>query len=215
MKVAIFQFRLFGINSYVVYDPATLECAVIDPGMSSPQEEDAIVGFIEKNNLKVTSVINTHLHLDHAAGNGFLKARYGVPVKAHKGDLFLGERMQEQARMFGLTEDFSGAGVTEYLEDGDVVEIGEGRLQVIAVPGHSAGSIAFYDAKDGFVLVGDALFQGSIGRTDLPGGDYGTLLGSIRNRLMTLPDSTVVYSGHGPSTTIGAEKRSNPYLRSL
>lgn len=215
MKVAIFQFRLFGINSYVVYDPATLECAVIDPGMSSPQEEDAIVGFIEKNNLKVTSVINTHLHLDHAAGNGFLKVRYGVPVKAHKGDLFLGERMQEQARMFGLTEDFSGAGVTEYLEDGDVVEIGEGRLQVIAVPGHSAGSIAFYDAKDGFVIVGDALFQGSIGRTDLPGGDYGTLLGSIRNRLMTLPDSTVVYSGHGPSTTIGAEKRSNPYLRSL
>lgn len=213
MKVAIFQFSLFGINTYVVYDPDTLDCAVIDPGMISHQEEKALTDFVEKNGLKVTNVINTHLHLDHAVGNNFLKGKYGVPVSAHKLDLPLGERMQQQAMMFGINREFQGVDITNYLEDGDVIKIGNGSLEVIAVPGHSQGSVALYDKADGFVIVGDALFHGSIGRTDLPGGDYATLINSIKTRLHALPDDTVVYPGHGDPTTIGMERRLNPYLR--
>lgn len=212
MKVAIFQFSLFGINSYVVYDPVTRKCAVIDPGMIHSEEEKALDNFIEKNNLTVTNVINTHLHLDHAAGNGYVKSKYNVPVLAHKLDLPLGGRMQQQAQMFGIPKSFKDVEVTSYLTDGEIIHIGDGELQVIEVPGHSQGSVALYDKKDGFVIVGDALFNGSIGRTDLPGGDYKTLLSSIKNRLLTLPPDTVVYSGHGPATTIGNEIKTNPYL---
>lgn len=213
MKVAIFQFSMFGINTYVVYDPETLCCAVIDPGMSNKQEESAMINFINKNNLKPVHVINTHLHLDHAVGNSFLTKEYDIPVNASKADEPLGERLQQQAYMFGINEQFKSVEITEYLQEGDVIKIGKGELKVINVPGHSKGSIALYDEKDGFVIVGDALFQGSIGRTDLPGGDYDELITSIKSKLLTLPDNTVVYPGHGPSTTIGDEKRYNPYLR--
>lgn len=213
MKVVIFQFSLFGINTYLVYDPVTRDCAVIDPGMINPQEVEAIEKYISDNSLKVTNIINTHLHIDHAIGNGVLKEKYQAPVKANRLDLPLGERIQEQARMFGMNGDFKGVEVTDFLNDGDIVKIGDGELKVLTVPGHSRGSIALYDAKDGFVIVGDALFQGSIGRTDLPGGDFDTLITSIRTKLLSLPDSTVVYSGHGDPTTIGREKKYNPYLK--
>lgn len=213
MKVAIFQFYLFGINTYVVYDPATLCCAVIDPGMLGPKEEQAIADFITKNNLKVTHLINTHLHIDHAIGNAFIKDRYDVPVLASKEDEPLGERMLQQAQMFGINERFKNVEITQYISDGDIINIGEGKLKVIAVPGHSQGSVALYDEKDGFLISGDALFQGSVGRSDLPGGNHAQLIDSIKRKLLTLPDDTVVYPGHGEPTTIGAEKRLNPFLR--
>lgn len=213
MKVAIFQFSLFGINTYVVYDPATKECVIIDPGMINREEEKAMTEFIRKNSLKVDSVINTHLHIDHAVGNSFLKKEYDTPVLANDADLPLGERMQQQAQMFGLTGSFQGIEVTQFIKAGDIIKVGHGELEVIEVPGHSRGSVALYDREDGFVIVGDALFQGSIGRTDLPGGDYPTLISSIKNGLLTLPDNTLVYPGHGSPTTIGEEKRFNPYLR--
>lgn len=213
MKVAIFQFSLFGINTYVVYDPDTRECAVIDPGMIDEQEEKAISHFITKHDLKLTNIINTHLHIDHVAGNRYLQQKYGAPVKAHLLDEPLGNRISQQAMMFGMTENIPNVEISEYLKAGDIIKIGNGELKVIPVPGHSQGSVALYDEKDKFVIVGDALFQGSIGRTDLPGGDYDQLISSIRNNLLTLPDDTTVFSGHGPSTTIGAEKRHNPYLR--
>lgn len=212
MKVAIFQFSLFGINTYVVYDPASNCCAIIDPGMLGSQEEKAMTDFICKNNLKVTHVINTHLHLDHAVGNNFLKDSYKVPVLAHKDDEPLGERLQQQAYMFGINEKFNGVEISDYLSDGEIIKIGDGELKVLSVPGHSPGSVALYDKEDGFVIAGDALFKGSIGRTDLPGGSHSQLISSIKDKLLTLPDDTVVYPGHGPATTIGDEKRSNPYL---
>lgn len=212
MKIAIFQFYLFGINTYVVYDPATLCCAVIDPGMLGPREEEAIDNFIEKNNLKLTHIINTHLHLDHAVGNAYLKKKYQVPVLASKADEPLGKRMQEQANMFGINERFKGIEITDYLVDGEKIKIGDGELEVIAVPGHSQGSLALYDKKDNFIISGDALFQGSIGRTDLPGGNYNQLIESIKTRLFTLPDDTIVYPGHGGATTIADEKKLNPFL---
>lgn len=213
MKVVIFQFSLFGINTYLVYDPATLDCAIIDPGMSTPEEENAIVKFMEKNNLKLTNIINTHLHIDHVIGVPFLKKKYDVPVMADENDQYLGNNVTMQARMFGLNIDPGTIEVSEYLKHGDKIKIGEGELEVISVPGHSKGSITLYDPKDGFLISGDALFQGSIGRTDLPGGDYRELIDNISNRLLSLPDETVVYPGHGPATTIGEEKRMNPFLR--
>ena len=205
MKVAIFQFAIFGINSYVVYDPDTRCCAIIDPGMTNCKEENAIVDFIDRNKLSVKYVINTHLHIDHAVGNEFLKDKYNVPVLAHELDRPLGERMLLQAQMFGLPERFKNVEISEYLHDGEIIKIGNGELKVICVPGHSQGSVALYDEKDNFVIVGDALFSGSIGRTDLPGGDYDQLISSIRSRLLTLPPQTIVYPGHGPHTTIAQE----------
>ncbi|MEZ3532997.1 MAG: MBL fold metallo-hydrolase [Muribaculaceae bacterium] len=213
MKIAIFQFSLFGINTYVVYDPETLKCAVIDPGMINREEEMAMDRFIEKNNLTVTDIINTHLHIDHAVGNSYLQKKYGVPVRAHILDQPLGERIIQQAEMFGVDEKVKNVDISSFLNAGDIIKIGNGELKVLHVPGHSQGSVALYDEKDGFVVVGDALFQGSIGRTDLPGGNYNQLINSINSELMALPASTVVYSGHGPATTIGDEKRMNPFLR--
>lgn len=212
MQVAIFQFSLFGINTYLVFDPETKECAVIDPGMSTPEEEKSIENFIAEKGLTLTQVINTHLHIDHVAGIPFLQKKYGAPVKAHEGDKFLGDGIKEQARMFGLNLPLDNIEISEYLKAGDKIKIGNGELEVLEVPGHSKGSIALYDPSGGFLITGDALFKGSIGRTDLPGGNYRELISSIESRLLSLPDETVVLPGHGPSSTIGEEKEGNPFL---
>lgn len=190
MKVAIFQFAIFGINSYVVYDVFHAEFVPVD---------------------KIHNGI-FFLTVGHAVGNEFLKDKYNVPVLAHELDRPLGERMLLQAQMFGLPERFKNVEISEYLHDGEIIKIGNGELKVICVPGHSQGSVALYDEKDNFVIVGDALFSGSIGRTDLPGGDYDQLISSIRSRLLTLPPQTIVYPGHGPHTTIAQERQHNPYL---
>ena len=213
MEIAIFEFRLFGINTYLIFDEKSKECVIIDPGMSSEQEEKSIEKFLAEKGLKLTQIINTHLHIDHVAGIPFLKKKYGVPVLAHNGDQRLGLRIGEQAAAFGLNLDIDKIEVPTFLEDGDVIKVGDGELEVIAVPGHSKGSIALYSSKDKFLISGDALFQRSIGRTDLPGGDSRELITSIKSRLLSLPDDTVVFPGHGPSTSIGEEKRMNPFLR--
>lgn len=212
MKVVKFEFSLLGINTYIVYDPVSLECAIIDPGMMYEEEEKAMLDFINRNKLKVTHLINTHLHVDHAAGNKFISEQFKVPVKAHREDEFLGNRLQIQAAAFEISGAFDNVTISTYLEDGDIIKLGDSQLIVIHVPGHSPGSIALYSPEDNFVITGDALFAGSIGRTDFPGGNMQTLLDSIKNKLLTLPVNTVVYSGHGPETTIGIEKRSNPFL---
>lgn len=212
MQIAIFQFSLFGINTYLVFDPDTKECAIIDPGMSNPEEEQAIENFIAEKGLTLTQVINTHLHIDHVAGIPFLRRKYGAPVLAHEGDKMLGLKIRHQAAAFGLDLDLGEIEISEYLKDGDKIKIGNGELDVIAVPGHSKGSIALYDPQGKFLISGDALFKGSIGRTDLPGGDYRELIDSITSQLLSLPDETVVLPGHGPASTIGEEKQSNPFF---
>lgn len=213
MKLVKFGFSLFGINTYLVVDEASKKCAVVDPGMIEPDEENALVDYIERNKLHVVDVINTHLHVDHAIGDKFVAEKFRVPVLGHRSDETLGRRLQEQAEMFGMRGKLDSVSLTSYLEDGDRVSIGDGELEVLHVPGHSPGSIALYDPQGHWVIVGDALFAGSIGRTDLPGGDYATLVGAINDRLMALPDDTAVYPGHGPATTIGQERKYNPYLR--
>ncbi len=212
LKIAKFEFSLFGINTYTVYDPKEGKCVIVDPGMINTEEENAIINFIERNNLTVTNIINTHLHVDHAVGVSFAKKRFGVPVLGHKDDEFLGKRLQMQADAFGIMEKIEDVSIDTYLKEGDIIKVGSGKLEVLHVPGHSPGSIALYDKEDDFVITGDALFQGSVGRTDLPGGNGTQLIKAIRENLLPLPDSTVVYPGHGPATTIGRERAANPFL---
>lgn len=213
MKIVRFGFSLFGINTYLVYDEKSRECAIIDPGMIDSEEEEALSGYIKQNNLKVTHLINTHLHIDHAIGDKYVSDAYGVTPEAHNADLPLGKRLQDHAKQFGMMTRVADLDKTISLSDEDIIRIGEGELRVLHVPGHSPGGIALYDAADGFVIVGDSLFSGSIGRTDLPGGDYATLIKAVKEQLLTLPLETVVYPGHGPATTIGEEISSNPFLK--
>lgn len=213
MKIAKFALSLFGVNCYIVWDPHTKDCAIIDPGIIEERERDAMKNFILKNGLKVTNLINTHLHIDHCIGNNFVETEYGVKAQANKMDTLLASRIKAQAMMFGIPGEVSDIEITCFLDDGDKIKIGNGVLEVITVPGHSPGSIVLYDAKDGFLISGDVLFQGSIGRTDLPGGDYETLINGIRTKLLTLPGSTDVFPGHGPATTIDNELQSNPFLQ--
>ncbi|MDE7116455.1 MAG: MBL fold metallo-hydrolase [Muribaculaceae bacterium] len=212
MNIARFEFSLFGINTYVVYDPSSKKAAIVDPGMINTEEEEALSRFLEKNSLEVTNIIDTHLHIDHAIGVAYAKMKYGVPLVGHREDAFLGDRLRQQAEAFGIGEKVEDVAIDTFVEAGDKIKIGNGTLEVLHVPGHSPGSIALYDREGGFVITGDALFQGSVGRTDLPGGNGTTLIKSIRDNLLPLPDSTVVYPGHGPSSTIGREKAANPFL---
>ena len=144
MKVVKFAFSLFGINTYIVYDPATGKCAIIDPGMINREEEEALVNFVKRNGLTVTHVINTHLHVDHAIGDKFSADTFKVPVLAHRDDEFLGTRLRQQALEFGIAERVDDVSISSYLEDGEKIKIGEGELTVLHVPGHSPGGIPGY-----------------------------------------------------------------------
>lgn len=212
LKIAKFGFSLFGINTYVVYDPSSKDAAVIDPGMFNAAEFEAMAAFIEREGLKVRYLINTHMHIDHAVGDKWIEDTFSVPLSAHEGDAPLGVRLAMQAAEFGLPGAFDGVEIGIALKEGDTIEIGNGHLSVIHVPGHSPGSIALYDKEDGFIIVGDILFRRSIGRTDLPGGNYRQLIDGINSKLLKLPDTTVVYPGHGEPTTIGEERLGNPFL---
>lgn len=212
MKIQTFPMSLFGINTYLIWDPETLKAALVDPAMINSAERTRVADFISRNNLTVTNVINTHLHIDHCIGNEWVTTKFGVKAAAHIGDSALGANIGNQARMFGLPFEVKGVVIDTPLEDGDTITIGNGELKVIHVPGHSQGGLALYDAADGILISGDSLFRESIGRTDLPGGDTRQLLDSIKNKLFTLPDNTTVYPGHGPTTTIGHEKSHNPFF---
>lgn len=203
---------MFGINTYVVYDPDAKEAVVVDPGMSRPEEFDAMEKFIARENLTVTHLINTHLHIDHAIADNWVAGKYGVAVEAHPEDAILGRILAQQAQRFGIRGVDSNVEIGHPLVAGDMIKVGSGVLEVLHVPGHSPGSIALYAPAEKFVIVGDTLFEGSIGRTDLMGGDYDTLIQAITDRLLSLPPDTTVYPGHGPHTTVGIEKSSNPYL---
>lgn len=212
MKFSKFVFNGFGINTIIAWDPTTREAAVIDPGNCDAEETAALDSFIENNRLTITHLINTHMHLDHVMGVKHVIEKYDVKCEANPNDSFLGERCTEQARLFGLPQKFTNITIGKELHQGDIIRIGEGELKVLEVPGHSPGSIALYDEADNVVIVGDALFKGSIGRTDLAGGNYSTLIRSIKDKLLSLPDETVVIPGHGPETTIGYEKQHNPFI---
>lgn len=213
LKTACFEFNLFGVNTYVVWDPETLDAAIIDPGMHTPEEERTLANFIASNALRPIHLINTHLHIDHTLGDDFVAASYGLGLEAAVDDDFLGRQRMEQAAMFHLNlGELPPLTIARQLSDGDKIAIGSSELEVIAVPGHSPGSIALYDATDRFVITGDTLFRGSVGRTDLPGGSADTLRRAIRARLMSLPADTTILPGHGPASMIATERETNPWI---
>lgn len=192
-------------NSYLLADEVTREAALFDPGM----ESEPVADILARERLIVTAIINTHGHFDHVFGNAYFKAKTGAPLLMHRADLDLVKRLEEQSLYFGFRATPSPP-PDRFLEEGDEVRVGGIRLRVLHTPGHSPGGICL--VTDGTAFVGDTLFAGSIGRTDLPGGSAETLLTSIREKLLTLPDDTVIYPGHGPATTIGHERRHNPFL---
>lgn len=208
-----FQFNPFSENTYVISDSETGECAIIDAGCYYADEQDILSGYIIENNLKVKYLLATHLHLDHNFGDRHVYNTFNVGLTAHPDDAFLLDNMKEQASMFGIQLQDPPIPIDQNVHENDIFKIGKYSLRAIHVPGHSPGSIIYYCKEEKIAFGGDVLFRGSIGRTDLPGGNYNQLITGIREKLFILPEDTVIYSGHGPSTTIGFEKKQNPYLQ--
>ena len=206
-----FTVNPFGVNSLVAYDE-TKECIVIDPGYSTDEEKQMLQSFIENEQLKVVKLVNTHCHIDHILGNRFICDTYQVKLHAHAEDQYNIDSSSQTAMMYGLPEPNS-PDIDVFLNEGDTIDFGSSKLKILLTPGHTKGHICLYADQEKFAICGDVLFQGSIGRTDLPGGDYDTLIQSIKTKLFVLPDDTKVYSGHGEETSIGLEKRFNPFLQ--
>lgn len=211
MTVSGFTFNAFSENTYLLHD-ATGECIVIDPGCYERAEQEALRSFIAQQGLRVVLLLNTHCHIDHVFGNQFVLDTYQVPFLIHEADLATLRSVPAYAPSYGFAH-YNPAEPTGFLQAGEPVRFGTTELDVRFAPGHAPGHVVFYHAPTSTVIGGDVLFQGSIGRTDLPGGDYATLISSIKSQLLTLPDDTVVYPGHGPATTVGQERRTNPFLQ--
>lgn len=212
LKIKQFIFNPFGESTYIIYDEPGMEAIVVDPGMSTPQEEKRFDDFVSEKALKIEGIVNTHLHLDHCFGANYVKDKYGVQVKAHVSDAPLGQGIAAQAARFGMKSSHSDVSIDVKLAEGDTITLGTETLEVIHTPGHTPGGICLYSKSGNFLISGDTLFRGSVGRTDLPGGNHPTLIDGIRKKLFALPDHTLVLPGHGPATTIGDEKTSNPFL---
>ncbi|MDA3815901.1 MAG: MBL fold metallo-hydrolase [Prolixibacteraceae bacterium] len=211
MKVKIFPFNPLQENTFVLYDD-TGECAIVDPGCFNDEEFKQLDSFITENNLKPVKLINTHCHFDHIFGVDRCREKYGLQWEAHPDDAFLVESAPSQGAMFGMNMAHIEP-AEKALNEGDAIKFGNTTLQLFHVPGHSPGSLCFYDAESGNLIVGDVLFRGSIGRTDLPKGDYDTLIGGIKQKLLPLPNGITVFPGHGPTTTIANEIEGNPFLQ--
>lgn len=209
LEVRKFIFNPFMENTFVLYDE-TKECAIIDPGCVEKDEENQLVEFIEHTGLTVKTLINTHCHIDHVLGNAFVKRKYNVPLSIHQFEAPILQAVKTYASNYGFFQ-YQDSSPNAFLNEGDSVSIGNQVLHVLFVPGHSPGHIALYHAESKTLIGGDVLFENSIGRTDLPGGNFKTLIESIHQKFFTLPDDVTVYCGHGNETSIGFEKRTNPF----
>ena len=210
LKIKTFVFSPIQENTYVLYNESN-QCIIIDPGSYFPEEKDELSAFITQSGLKPVMLLNTHCHLDHVFGNKFVAETYGLTLQLHEKEKALLDFAPASGLMYDMPfENYAGEFI--YLKEGHTIKLGEDELKVIEAPGHSPGHICFYCAKQNFIISGDVLFNRSIGRTDLPGGDHQTLINNIREKLFVLPDETVVHSGHGAVTTIGEEYKGNPFL---
>jgi len=210
LSVKSFTFSPVQENTYLLYNEQK-QCCIIDPGCYFPAEREELKTGIEKTGLNPVLLLNTHCHLDHVFGNKFVAETWDLTLHIHPKEHAVLDFAPQSGKMWQLPFD-NYTGPLVYLEEGKNIKIGEEVLEILFVPGHSPGSLAFYHAAGGFVIGGDLLFRESVGRTDLPGGDFATLEDSIRSKFYTLPDETKVYSGHGPVTTVGYEKRNNPFV---
>lgn len=198
-------------NTYILYDE-TNECVIIDPGMYTGAEQNAVAGFIAENKLNPVMLLNTHCHIDHVFGNKFVFDNYGLPPQFHQGELPLLTAVPSYAPQMGMQYEVSPL-PENFLPETGTLSFGQSELELIFAPGHSPAHLCFYSRTDNFLIGGDVLFYGSIGRTDLPGGNFDTLIKSIKEKLFVLPDDCKVYPGHGPATSIAFEKQHNPFLK--
>jgi len=200
-------------NTYILYNDAN-DCCIIDPGCYFSSEEQAIKDFVHAKGLKPILLLNTHCHLDHIFGNRFIHKTYGLELHLHPLEKQVLDRGPASGQAWGLPfENYDGP--LHYIEEGDVIRIGEVELHVLFTPGHSPGSVCFYSKEHKFLIGGDVLFNGSVGRTDLPGGDFKTLEESIKTKLYILPEDVIVYPGHGEATTIADEIKTNPFVKMI
>lgn len=212
ITIQSFCTNYFSENTYILYDDSR-EAVIIDCGCVHKEEKEAIKDFITDNKLTLKRHLCTHLHLDHTLGSKFIYETYGLKPEAHKADIEALPNMEQQARLFNLPIVIDNIPIGKQIVGGEKITFGHSELIALLVPGHSPGSLAFYNPKNGYVFTGDALFAGSIGRTDLWGGNMDVLLAAINDKLLTLPEETIVYPGHGPQTNIFTEKMNNPFLK--
>jgi glyoxylase-like metal-dependent hydrolase (beta-lactamase superfamily II) len=211
IKVKKFTFNPISVNAYLLWDDSR-EAVLIDPACYYPDEQKELSRFVEKEDLTMVHLLNTHGHFDHLMGNIFAEEKWNLKCRIHSGDAILVSQAQKQAMLFGfkmMDQNYPA----EFLSEGELITFGQSVLKVIHVPGHSPGSVAFHGEKDKILVVGDILFEGSVGRTDLPGGNHKQLISGIKEKLLVLDDDVKVYSGHGNDTTVGWEKRTNPFLK--
>jgi glyoxylase-like metal-dependent hydrolase (beta-lactamase superfamily II) len=209
--IAIFTFNPFQENTYLVFDE-TKECAIIDPGCFEAHERIELDKFIQDNELKPVRLINTHCHLDHVFGNAFVSRTWELELEIHRDELPVLEAVPQIAKFYGMPSGELSPAPGRFIEEGEVIAFGNTKMEAILTPGHSPASLSFFIREGGLLIAGDVLFREGIGRTDLPGGDYDTLIASINDKLLPLGDDVKVFPGHGPSTTIGHERRHNPFL---
>ena len=212
LHIQSFIFSPIQENTYILYNEFK-QCIIIDPGCYFDAEKESLKNFITQNGLTPVLLLNTHCHLDHVFGNKFIAESYGLTLQLHEKEIKVLSYAPTSGLMYNMPFD-NYAGAFIELKEGNIILLGDDKLEILETPGHSPGSICFYCRKQNFVIGGDVLFKRSIGRTDLPGGDHQTLLKSIRKKLFVLPDETIVYNGHGSSTTVGEEKKYNPFVGS-
>jgi len=209
LHIKTFEFNPFSEKTYVIYDD-TREGVIVDPGCYEPEEKAELDDFIRTEKLTIKYLLNTHAHIDHVLGNYHVKEKYKVPFLMHKKDEPVLKAVKAYAPNYGFVN-YTEALPDQFLEEGDQVSFGNSTFSILFLPGHAPGHIGFYNEAEKLLMGGDVLFRGSIGRTDLPGGNHETLINSIHQKLFVLPDEVVVYPGHGPTTTLGEEKISNPF----
>lgn len=214
LQIKSFEYNPFNENTYLVWNNETLESAVIDPGCYDDYERNELSQFITQNNLKIKYLINTHCHIDHIFGVNFIKKTFNPIYFIPEADLPLHKNASRQAEVFGFRLD----NLTEpdkFLSESEILKLGNDELKPLFTPGHTPGEFCLYSEKNKLCITGDVLFHQSIGRTDLWGGDYDTLIASIKSKLLTLPDDTKIFPGHGIESTIGIEKNKNPFLLNI
>ncbi len=212
IEVKTFTFNAFQENTYLLIDATTKACIIIDPGNSNTSEDNTLLSYISDQGLTPVRLINTHCHIDHILGNHLVADRFGLPLEAHEGEVPVLGMGVHVSKTYGIPYTQSPA-IASYLKEGTSFTFGEQEVHLLYTPGHSPASLCLSIPSQKILIGGDVLFNGSIGRTDLPGGNFDTLIHSIKTKLWPLDDDTIVYSGHGPTTTIGHEKATNPFLQ--
>ncbi len=210
ISIKIFEFNPLMVNAFILFDE-TKECILIDPSCYEEHEKKELSEFIEENELRPVMILNTHAHFDHIMGNKYCREKYNIKIGLNENDLFLYKGSSDSAQLFGMSVD-DQPNPDFYVNDKELIKFGNSEITAFLSPGHSPGSLVFGNTEQKIIISGDVLFRGSVGRTDLPGGNMSTLIESINKNLMILPDDTKVFPGHGPETNIGFERKMNPFI---